>query len=345
MALANHEPTTWDNILSTTFHNYRKSLTDNIWNSRPLLNFYMSKGRLRTISGGISIVEPLIYAEGETQAYSGYDPVLVNPVDTATAAQFNWKQLAATIAISGLEEAQNNSKEMIVNLLEAKIMQAEDTLKTRINQMLFGTYAGLDAALGFTGLDVLVDDTAPAGGIDPATNAWWASQSITGGAVDGAGLEAVLRGAYNNASDAGNDRVDALFTNAYGFGFYESTLTPQVRYTDTAKANLGFQNLMFKNVPMFWDFDCSGGTEGTVSDTTASYYGLNSKYVGLTIHSDRNFKQSKFTDNLSGSVTEGGGSATASALDARVSFITTFGEHTTRNRRRNFKIVGVSETP
>jgi len=345
MALANHEPTTWDNILSTTFHNYRKSLTDNIWNSRPLLNFYMSKGRLRTVSGGISIVEPLIYAEGETQAYSGYDPVLVNPVDTATAAQYNWKQIAATIAISGLEEAQNNSKEMIVNLLEAKIMQAEDTLKTRINQMLFGTYGGADAVLGFTGLDVLVDDTAPAGGIDPATNTWWASQSITGGAVDGAGLEAVLRGAYNNASDAGNDRVDALFTNAYGFGFYESTLTPQVRYTDTAKANLGFQNLMFKNVPMFWDFDCSGGTEGTVSDTTASYYGLNSKYVGLTIHSDRNFKQSKFTDNLSGSVTEGGGSATASALDARVSFITTFGEHTTRNRRRNFKIVGVSETP
>jgi len=345
MAIATHEPGDWNTILSTTFHNYRKTLTDNVWNARPLLNFYMSKGRVRTLSGGISIVEPIIATEGLTQAYDEWEAVLVNSVDTATAAQYAWKQLAATIIISGLEEAQNNSKEMIVNLLEAKIMQAEDTLKTRVNRMLFGTYAGSDAAKGFTGLPVLVDDTVACGGITPngTTENWWKSQSIDGGAVDGAGLEALLRNAYNKASDAGNDRVDALFTNAYGFGFYESTLTPQVRYTDTAKANLGFQNLMFKNVPMFWDFDCSGGTEGTVSDVSASFYGLNSKYIGVAIHSDRNFKQSSFTDNLSGSVTQGGGSATASALDARVSFITTYGEHTTRNRRRNFKITGVTE--
>ena len=78
---------------------------------------------------------------------------------------------------------------------------------------------------------------------------------------------------------------------------------------------------------------------------SACYYGLNSKYVGLAIHSDRNFKQSKFTDNLSGSVTEGGGSATASALDARVSFITTFGNQTVRNRRRLWKVTNVTETP
>ena len=350
MTLASHTPASWDDILSTTFHNYRKTLTDNVFNSRPLLNYYMSKGRLRTVSGGISIVEPLIYAEGDFHAYTEWDRIDVTPVNTATAAQYNWKQLASTIAISGLEEAQNNSKEMIVNLLEAKIMQAEDTLKTKLNQMLYGTYGGADAANGFTGLPTIVAGASTAlGGI--VNEAWWASQVDTGAGVDAAGLEALLRDNYNNASDAGNDRVDAIFTNAYGFGFYESTLTPQVRYTDVEKANLGFQNLMFKNVPIFWDFDCSGGTEGTKDTGTASFYGLNSKYVGLTIHSERNFKQSPFTANLSGSVgsnstdhaTPGTGSPTASALDARISFITTFGEQTCRNRRRLFKITGVVE--
>jgi len=353
MALASHTPATWDEILSTTFHNYRKSLTDNIFNSRPLLNFYMSKGRLRTVSGGISIVEPLIYAEGQTQAYTGAGPVLIEPQETATAAQFGWKQLAATIIIDALEEAQNNSKEMAVNLLEAKIMQAEETLKSRLNRMLFGTYAtqvGETAGQVFTGLPYLIDEAVVVGGIDPATNAWWKSVVTQGGAVDAAGLEAALRNAYNGSSDAGNDRVDSIFTNAFGFGFYESTLTPQVRYTDTAKANLGFQNLMFKDVPLFCDFD-GGGTEHAdtavpaLSTTSANYYGVNSKYVGLVVHKDRNFKQSKFTENLSGSVTQGGGSATASALDARVSFITTFGEQTIRNRRRCFKVVNVTETP
>ena len=339
MALATHTPTTWNDILSTTMHNYHKTLTDNIFNSRPLLNYLMSNGRVKKISGGISIVEPIIYVEGDADSYAEWDTVTVKPVNTATAAQFDWKQLYATIAISGLEEAQNNGKEMIVNLLEAKIMQAEDTLKTNLNGMLFGTRAGTTPANDFTSLITLVDDVATAGGIAPAGETWWKSIVTAVGAVDAAGLEAAMRTAYNSASDSGNDRVDSLFTDDAVFGFYESTLTPQVRYTDTAKANLGFQNLMFKNVPLFWDFQCPAGV----------MLGLNSKYVGLTIHSDRDFKQSPFTDNLSGSAASSGaapggpGIATANGLDARVSFITTYGNATIRNRRRCFKLTGISE--
>lgn len=346
MALATHVPADWNDILSTTMHKYRDSLTNNVFNSRPLLNFFMSNGRVRTASGGISIVEPLLYGEGEADSYSEWEQLTVTPQNTATAAQFPWRQLFATIAISGLEEAQNNGKEQIINLLEAKVFQSEETLKTRLNGMLFGTYVN-DAAKDFFGLPTLVDDTAATGGIDPASEAWWESLVDTAAGVDAAGLEAALRKMYNKTSDAGTDRVDAIFTNDYGFGFYESTLTPQVRYTDTKKANLGFQNLLFKDVPIMWDFQCSGGTEGTVADDSATFYLLNSKYVGMCLHSDRNFKQSPFSDNLSGSVAStasaGVGAVSANALDARVSFITTFGNTTIRNRRRCGKITGVTE--
>lgn len=346
MALGSHTPATWNNILSTTMHNYRKTLTDNIFNSRPLLNYYMSNKRVRELSGGISIVEPVIYAEGDWNAYTEWEQIEVTPVNTATAAQYPWKQLVATIAISGLEEAQNNSKEMIINLLEAKVMQAEQTLKSKVNAMLFGTLVDAD---GFLGLPTLIDATGTVGGIDSAVETWWAALEDTGAAATAAVLESKLRTLMHAASDSGSDGTDAIFTNAYGFGFYESTLTPQVRYTDTTKANLGFQNLMFKNVPIFWDFDCSGGTEGTRATDSASFYGLNSKYIGLVLHKDRNFKQSPFTDNLTGSVsssaTAGVGAASAFALDARVSFITTYGNHTTRNRRRLWKLTGVTEAP
>lgn len=347
MALATHTPTTWNDILSTTMHNYHKTLTDNVFDSRPLLNHYMSNGRVKTISGGISIVEPVMYAEGDADSYAEWDTLTVTPKPTASAAQYDWKQLFATIAISGLEEAQNNGKEQIINLLEAKIMQAEDTLKTRLNGMLFGTYTGTTAANDFLGLPDLIG-TGTVGGIDGTVETWWQSKvNATGGALDGAGLEDALRALYNATSDAGPDVVDAIFTNAFGFSLYESSLTPQVRYTDTKKANLGFQNLMFKNVPMMWDFQCSGGTEGTVADDSASFYGINSKYIGLKLHADRNFSQSPFTENLSGSYGApasgaGIGSASGNALDARVSFITTFGNHCTRNRRRNFKLNGVT---
>ena len=351
MALATHSPSDWNDILSSTMHNYRSTMTDNIFDSRPLLNFFKSNGRKRTVSGGISIVEPLLYQEGDFLAYEEWDPVAVTPVNTLTAAQFPWKLLAGTVAISGLEEAQNNSKEMQVNLLEAKLEQQTSTIAQNMNRMMFGTYTGGDAAKGFDPLTTLISNAAvAAGGI--SGEAWWASQDDDGTTVtDAATLEAALRNAYNASSDAGNDRVDAIFTNAYGFGLYEGTLTPQVRYTDTEKANLGFQNLMFKNVPMFWDFDCPGTDDdaGAVAtaDDSACYIGVNSKYVGLVCHADRDMAQSPFTDNLAGNtggtgVASGVGTAATHSIDARVSYNTTYGNTTIRNRRRCFKVRNVS---
>lgn len=372
MALASHTPTTWTDILASTMHNLRGEFTDNFFDARPYLNHINSNGRKRTVPGGISIVEPLLYAEGDFVAYAEWDAVAVTPVNTLTAAQFAWKLLAGTVAISGLEEAQNNSREMRVNLLEAKIEQMKMTLQQNMNRMLLGTYGGADAANGFTGLPAIIgtnEADLPVIGAVPqdGTNTWWESvisnQGSANGvpvAIDGAALEDALRDAYNAASDAGGDTVDAILTNAYGFGFYESTLTPQVRYSDVEKANLGFQNLMFKNCPVFWDFDCPGvddyittatspGTNVATSTTQACYYGINSKYVGLTVHADRDMQQSPFTDNLAGNTggtgsASGVGTAATHSIDARVSYNTTYGEHTVRNRRRLFKVTNVQES-
>ena len=332
-----HLPVDWDATLTTTLHNYRKQLTDNIFQGRPLLNYFMSKGRVRTINGGYSIVEPLIYAEGEAGSYSEWQQLTITPQEGISAAQFPWRQIYATIAISGLEEAQNNGKEQIVSLLEAKIMQAEETLKNRLSKQLFGTLgASADPTKDFLSLDALIDSTTPVGGIDPATpgNGWWASVETNVGAVDATGLEKALANAYHRASDSGNDRVDALFTGQAVYEFYESTLTPQLRYTDTKSANLGFMNLLYKQTPMYWDFDCPTGV----------IYGINSKYVGLVIHSSRNFAQTPFTKGLNANMASAHATTgQASSVDARYSFITTYGNMTIRNRRRNFKLTGVSE--
>jgi hypothetical protein len=366
MALASVAPSpgTWDNILTTTMNNYRKSLTDNIFNSRPLLEYLMSKGRVRMLDGGYQIVEPLLLGGGEANSYGPWQQIQVNAVQGISAAVYPWRQLYATIIISGLEEAQNNGKEQIISLVEAKVMQAEETLKDLLSKMLYGTKAGA-LPTDWDPFTTLIDATAAAGGITPAAapaieNLWrsptWNAATNTGtdskGAAivmpgpaltspyDGTELETVLRHMFMLSSDSGSDHVDAIFAGAAWYSAYEASLTPQVRYTDTSKANLGFQNLMFKNVPLYYDADCPTGTA----------LGLNSKYIGLAIHSDRNFKQSPFTANLSGSVAStananpGAAAAApaANAIDARVSFITTFGNTTVRNRRRLFKITGAT---
>ncbi len=370
MPIANHVPATWDVVLSTTMHNYRKTLTDNIFNSRPLLEYLMSGGRVKTADGGYSIIEPLLLGPGDADSYSQWQTINVNAVGGISAAQFPWKQLYATIIISGLEEAQNNGKEQVVNLVEAKVMQAEETLKSILSRMLYGTRgANAKPDTDFDSFFSIIDATAPAGGITPSaapdiSNQWRSTtinattmtgtdsvgQPVTGlpaaGAMDGAGLEKLLRRTYMLASDGGSDKPDAIFTDSTIFEAYEGSLTPQVRYTDTAKANLGFQNLMFKNIPIYYDPDCPAG---------AALF-LNNKYVGLTIHSDRNFKQTPFSSNLgmdtaTSNPRSGGNAPTAAAvptgfaLDARVSFITTYGNSTIRNRRRLAKITGATFTP
>ena len=44
-----HTPAVWDDLLTTTMHNYRSTLTDNVFDSRPGLNFFKEKGRVRYI--------------------------------------------------------------------------------------------------------------------------------------------------------------------------------------------------------------------------------------------------------------------------------------------------------
>lgn len=337
-------PAVWDELLSSTMHNIRGKFTDNIFKSRPTLEHLLSNGRVRIEDGGISIVEPLLYAEGNADTYGEWDVITVRPVNSLTAAQYPWKQFYATIAISGLEEAQNSGRNARINLIDTKVEQAEQTMRSKLNKMVLGTYSSATPANDFYSLGTIIDNTTPVGGINPADVGaeFWKSYEAAVGAVDAAGLETAFRTAMMSVSDNGGDEPDLLVAAPDVYAFYESTLTPQVRYTDTNKANLGFRNLLFENAPMVWDADMPAGT----------VYGINSKYVGLVIHRDRNFEQSPFSASMVGPVgtlatpaQAGVGLPSAETIDARVSFITTYGNLTTRNRRRLFKLTGITKAP
>lgn len=325
----------FDTLLSTTLDNYRETLTDNVFNSRPVLFHLMEKNRLRMLSGGNKIVEPLIYDEGQAGSYGEWEQLTITPQDGITAAEFDWKSLYATIAISGLEEAKNNGEEQVISLLEAKTMQAEQTLKNKISTMLFAET--LAAGTDWEGLGILIGDhnstVTTVGGINCTTagNEYWRSvvRDKTATAFADVDIRAFVAEAANSASDSGTDRIDAVFTAQDVFELYESQLTPQVRYSDVNSANAGFQNLMVQGVPMYFDFDCPAGT----------IYGVNSKYIGFAGHTARWFKQSAFSDGLSGNTASANATnGNASTVDARYSVITAYGNMTVRNRKRHFKI-------
>jgi hypothetical protein len=328
-------------ILSTTLNNYRKQLTDNIFGDRPLSMWLMEKKRTRMLEGGVKIVEPLIYASGQAGAYSGYDQLTITPQAGLTAAEYDWRQLYGTIAISGIEEAQNNGKAAILNLLEAKIMQAEETLKDVVNSQLFGDGTGVGvqgtANQAWLGLDALISGmdqggtparvgVATAGGINGATSAYW--NSVIAGDADGTATDlslAALTTPYNTASK-GNDKPDVGFTTQTLFEAYEALLVPSVRRSHGKSADAGFDNLLFKGKPLFYDDDCPAG----------NVFFINSKYLTLVGHKDRWFKNSGFTENTASAHATSGAST---VTDARYAMITAYGNLTCRNRARQARCV------
>jgi len=310
----------FDAILSTTLANYRDQLTDNVFSARPLTYHLMNKGRIRMLNGGTKIVEPLIYGESNTvKPYSGYDTIDLTPQTGISAAEFEWKQYAASIAISGIEEAKNNGEQEVINLLEAKIMQAEESMREGFNRMFFGDgtdtlgAGGTDSGKSWNGLGNLIESGNTVGGINSATgqdNNWWRSyEENTAGAL----TLAQMATAYNTVS-VGNDHPDLVLTTQTLFEKYESLLQPQLRYTDTASANSGFQNLLFKNAPVMYDAHCTAG----------NMFFINSKYISLVGHSGKWFENTNFVRPEN--------------MDARYALIMCYGNLTVRNRKKQGKL-------
>jgi len=302
----------FDALLSTTLANYRDQLTDNVFTARPLTYFLMDKGRIRMLNGGSKIVEPLVYGTNSTVAsYSGFDTISLTAQAGITAAEYDWKQYAASIAISGIEEAKNNGEQEVINLLEAKIMQAEESMREGFNQMLFADGTG-NSGKDWNGLGNIVEASGTVGGINRATagNEYW--RSYEENTAEALSL-AKMATAYNSVS-VGNDHPDMILTSQTLFEKYEALLVPQLRFTDSKTADAGFQNLLYKAAPVTYDVHCTAGV----------VYFLNSKYLTLVGHSDKWFAQTDFVRPEN--------------MDARYALVMCYGNLTCRNAKKQGKL-------
>lgn len=303
----------FDSIVATTLKNYLPKLEDNVFSARPLVFFLKQAGQIRTIDGGEKIVLPLIYGENSTAgSYDGYDVIPTTPQDGISAAEYSWKQYAASVAISGKEERQNNGKAQIIDLLEAKVMQTEETILEQLDAMFFLDGTG-NGGKNWLGLAQLVGQNATAvGGIDPSTNAYWQSNINT--AAEVLTIDR-MENMYNTAT-VGNDRPNVILTTQTLYEKYNSLLQNNQRFVDTSTADAGFENLAFHTAPVTYDENCQSGT----------MYMLNSKYLRLVGHSDCWFKPTPFQRPPN--------------QDARYMQILLQGELTISNRKRHSVLSG-----
>ncbi len=182
-------------IISTTIQSRSGTLADSVTENNALLAKLKERGNVKPFSGGNVILQELMYNDASTQnasSYSGYDTIDITPNSPISAAQFDLKQYAAAVSISGLEQLQNAGKEQIIDMLEGRVQVAEAQLMNQISAGVYSDGTG-NSGKDITGLAAAIS-TSPTsgtyGGINRATWSFWrnvAFDATTDGGAGGAG--------------------------------------------------------------------------------------------------------------------------------------------------------------
>lgn len=307
--------TNYDDITATTIENRSGELADNVSNQTALLSRLKKKGNIRLLSGGDVILQELAYAENDNFIrYSGLETLPIGENAEFSAAQYNWKQAAVAVVMSGLDQIRNSGKEKFIDLMEARLTNAERTMKNNISGDIYSLGTASDGKQ-IGGLQLLVSDTpttGTVGNIDASAYTFWRNIMQSAAGISAATIQEQMYALWPQLV-RNNDSPDLLVADNNFWTAYNRSLTSNQRFTSADMAELGFHNIMFQNAPVVLD----GGRGGNCP--TNHMYFLNTNYIHFCSHRDRNF------GNL-------GGKRFSTNQDAMVQLIAWAGNMTTSNR-------------
>jgi hypothetical protein len=277
-------------IVTTTLRNRTGRLADNVTKNNALLYRLRSRGKVKPVSGGRTIVQELNYQENGTfKRYSGYEALNISPSDVFTGAEYNYAQAAVAVSISGLEMLQNSGETAIIDLLEGRIENAEQTLT---NNIAIDCYSAgtADGGRQIGGVQLLVGTTnnsGTIGGIDSSVWSFWQNVAFSGVTNGGAATSTGNIQSYMNRVYLqlvrGADAPDLIVADNNYYRFYLESLQAIQRITSDEMAEIGFQSLKYMNSDVVLDGGYGGGAPAS------TMYFLNTKYIFFRPHADRNF--------------------------------------------------------
>ena len=273
-----------NDIVATTIEKRSKKVQDNVTKNNALLAYIQDKGNVRTFGGGSFIYEELSFAENANAGwYSGYDLLPVSAQDVISAAQFDIKQAAVPVTISGLDDLRNSGPEQMIDLMESRMKVAESTM---LNLIAAGVYSDGTGAGGkqIVGLDAMIPtapNTGVYGGIDRALWPFWRPRVVNGGVLTSANIQGAMNGMWAGLV-RGMDRPDLIVVDNLMWQRYVASLQALQRFSGAETGKLGFPSIKFMDADVILD----GGIGGFTGQNTMFF--LNSKFMSYRPHARRN---------------------------------------------------------
>jgi hypothetical protein len=276
----------YSDILATTIESRSRKIADNVTANNALLKKLEMKGKIKPFSGGTKILQELSYQENANGGwYSGYDILPVGVSEVISAAEYDIKQAAVPVVISGLEQLQNAGRERMIDLMESRLSVAESTMSNIISAGLYSDGTG-SGTKEIDGLDIAV----AAGGTDTYGNISNVNFPFWTNYYDATAVTAAtIQGAMNTAWAAlcrGADRPDLIMSDNIAWSSYMASLQAQQRFASADTGNLGFPRIKFMDADVVLDGGIQIGS-GTGAPAGTMFF-LNTNYIHYRPHSARN---------------------------------------------------------
>jgi hypothetical protein len=271
-------------ILATTIQSRSRKISDNVTANNAVLAKMNMGGNIKTFGGGSTILEEISFAtNGNAGWYSGYDLLPTAAQDVISAAEFDIKQLACSVVMSGLEALQNSGREQMIDLMESRLAVAEASMANITSLAIYGdgTAAGGRSIVGLDAAVPTTPTTGTYGGINRATWPFWRSYYSTQASLSATTVLTPMNTAWASLV-RGADRPNLLVMDNLFWGAYIAALQAQQRFTDPKMAEFGFPTIKFMDADIVLD----GGIGGGAGVRTCFF--LNTKYLKFRPHRDRN---------------------------------------------------------
>lgn len=261
-------------IVAATFDavTNEKNKAANQWSENALMRFLEAKGALQRVPGGPQLEFTLDTVVNPDAAFLASDTSATSTTKTEVldAVKYDWALFVAPINWSIADEAKN-SGEKKVDLVSSLVDNAMESHDDQFEGGLFSA----TSTNGFLSLPVLFteDGTGTIGGVNAATDTYWANQFEDYTTDLQLGLNIVYAA---TAKGSGGATPDLLVTSSTTWATYADLLSDQVRFDQINKVNNGVKALQFADADLIFSHKYS-------SD---SVFGLNTKQTKLYVIKD-----------------------------------------------------------
>ncbi len=274
-----------DNVGTSTISHRLDGLYDNFFGSNPLWAKLLQRDKV-SVQGGKDIRQRFIYTDKTGGSYSGLDTFDVSKKESRTEMVFTWKQYWVNITVDGLSMLQNSGPEAIHDLVSDEMDEAEIKAGDMLGTDLFSDGTG-NSGKAITGLRAAFDDGTlygTYGGITRSSTAGTPGYAVRGNANTTAVTFSLSQmNTYMQQGTIGKKKPDLIVTTQTLWNKFWERTQPAQRFAAGSSANqmasIGFDTIVFNSADVVVDSHCPA----------ASVYFLNTEYIKLIIHSQRNW--------------------------------------------------------